>query len=163
MRTQTSLGWIAGLVLTTTAIASSLLMERVNGAAILNLKSGDTAYASIDIVRSGEKFGGDIYFQKEASKIQEAIQFQANSISTFKIAPGMAHLEGVGLIGNGKWPTNKTRFSLTVLDFSGSPSVDAIAPEADVFVLTVFDAKNNAIQFNGWVVKGDFFVTITDP
>ena len=163
MRTQLSLGWIAGLVLTTTAMASSLLVERVNGAAILNLKSGDTAYASIDIVRSGEKFGGEIYFRKEASKFQEEIQFRAHLFDTFKIAPGIAYLEGVGLVGNGKWPTNKTRFSLTVLDFSGSPSVEAIAPEADIFVLTIFDAKNNAIQFNGWVIKGDFFVTITDP
>lgn len=160
MRTQTSLGWIAGLVLATSALAATLLTERVSGEAILSFKSGETAYASMDVGRSGEKFWGDFYFQKEASKFQQGIQFRAISIDAFKVAPGMAHLEGVGLIVTGKWPGNKSRFSLTVLDFNSLASSEMANSDADLFELTVFDAKNNSVQFNGWVTKGDFFVTI---
>ena len=152
MRTQTSLGWIAGLVLATSALAATLT-ERVSGDAVLSLKTGETAYASIDVGRAGEKSWSDFYFQIEASKFQEGIQFRALSIDSLKIAPGMAYMEGVGLIGNGKWPGNKTPFSLTILDF---------AKETDLFVLTIFGAKNNSIQFNGSVIKGDFFVTVTE-
>jgi len=163
MKVQTSLGWIAGLVLTTSALATALLTERVNGVALLGFKSGETAYATIDVGRAGEKFWGDFSFQKVATKFGEGIQFRALSIDTFKIAPGMAYMDGVGIIGAGKEPGHKTHYTLTVLDFNGPGSSQGISSEADLFELTIFDAKNNAIQFTGWVIKGDLSVTVTEP
>jgi hypothetical protein len=155
MKLRTSLGWIGALAVATTALASALLTAKVSGDAVLELKTGETAYASMYMEQSGEKFYGELSYEKEASNVSAAFKFKALAFESFKVAPDFAFADGVGLMSLGKGPSWKTHFSLTVTESGKSSSQDE-------FVLTLYDGAGNARHLYGWVVKGDFSIVVDE-
>jgi len=155
MRFRSNLIWIATIVATTSVLAAVILTQRVVGDAVLQLKTGETAVTSIFIENyGGPKVGGQIYFQKEASKDFEAFEFRALTVDTFKAAPGFAYMEGIGVLAFDKSSRAKTNYSMTILDNESTPK-----SPADFVDFATFDAKGNAMHWYGWVTKGDISVT----